>query len=42
MKLAFYRTGLAMVGPLRSSETLRRILRRIARGKNANYYLKGA
>jgi hypothetical protein len=42
VKLACYRTGVAMVRPLRSSETLRRILRRIARGKNANYYLKGA
>ncbi len=42
VKLAFYRTGVALVRPLRSSETLRRVLRRIARGKNANYYLKGA
>jgi hypothetical protein len=42
VKLACYRTGVALVRPLRSSETLRRVLRRIARGKNANYYLKGA
>ena len=39
-KLAFYRTGLAVVQPLRKSMTMRRILRRIALGKNANYYLK--
>jgi hypothetical protein len=37
-KLAFYRAGKACVQPLRSSETLRRILRRIALGKRANYY----
>jgi hypothetical protein len=42
IKLAFYRTGLAVVRPLRASQLLRRILRRIALGKNANYYLKGA
>lgn len=42
VKLALYRSGLAAVRPLRSSETLRRILRRIALGKNANYYLKRA
>mgnify|MGYP001764783898 CR=1 FL=1 len=42
IKLAFYRSGLAVVRPLRSSEALRRILRRIALGKNANYYLKRA
>lgn len=41
-KLAFYRSGLAVIRPLRSSQLLRRILRRIALGKNANYYLKGA
>lgn len=40
VKLAFYRTGLAVIRPLRSSQVLRRILRRIALGKNANYYLK--
>ena len=39
-KLAFYRTGMAAVQPLRKSMTMRRILRRIALGKNANYYLK--
>ena len=42
VKLALYRMGVAVVGPLRSSETVRRILRRIVRGKNANYFLKNA
>jgi hypothetical protein len=42
IKLAFYRAGLATIRPLRGSQLLRRILRRIALGKNANYYLKGA
>jgi hypothetical protein len=42
VKLAFYRAGLAVVRPLRTSQMLRRILRRIALGKQANYYLKGA
>jgi Cupin superfamily protein len=41
VKLAVYRAGLAVVRPLRASETLRRVLRRIALGKKANYYLKG-
>lgn len=40
VKLAAYRSILAVVQPLRSSLTLRRMLRRIALGKNANYYLK--
>ncbi|RTL50871.1 MAG: transcriptional regulator [Bradyrhizobiaceae bacterium] len=39
-KLAFFRAGRGVVEPLRSSESMRRILRRIALGKNANYYLK--
>lgn len=42
VKLAVYRSGLAVIRPLRTSETLRRILRRIALGKKANYYLKDA
>jgi hypothetical protein len=42
VKLAFYRTGVATVRPLRQSETLRRVLRRIVRGKDANYFLKNA
>ncbi|MEH2509912.1 hypothetical protein V1291_001266 [Nitrobacteraceae bacterium AZCC 1564] len=42
VKLAAYRTMAAAVQPLRSSETMRRIIRRIALGKNANYYLKKA
>lgn len=42
IKLAFYRTGLAAIKPLRGSLTMRRILRRIALGKKANYYMKDA
>jgi hypothetical protein len=42
VKLAVYRTGVAMVRPLRQSQTLRRVLRRIVRGKDANYFLKNA
>jgi len=41
-KLAVYRTAAAIVEPLRKSEGMRRIIRRIALGKNANYYLKKA
>ena len=42
VKLAVWRSARAVVEPLRSSETMRRIIRRIALGKNANYYLKKA
>jgi ribosomal protein L16 Arg81 hydroxylase len=42
VKLSFYRSVLAVIRPLRSSESLRRVLRRIALGKKANYYLKDA
>lgn len=42
LKLAFYRTGVAMIQPLRKSMAMRRMLRRLALGKRANYYLKGA
>ena len=42
LKLAFYRTVTTAIKPLRSSLTMRRVLRRIAIGKRANYYLKGA
>jgi Cupin-like domain len=42
LKLAFYRTVIAAIKPLRSSLAMRKILRRIALGKRANYYLKGA
>ena len=42
LKLAFYRTVIAAIRPLRSSLAMRRVLRRIALGKRANYYLKGA
>lgn len=40
VKLAIYRAGIATIQPLRKSETMRRVLRRIALGKKANYYLK--
>jgi hypothetical protein len=42
LKLAFYRTVIAAIRPLRASLKMRRVLRRIALGKRANYYLKGA
>lgn len=42
LKLVLYRTATTAVKPLRSSMAMRRVLRRIALGKKANYYLKGA
>ncbi len=42
MKLGFYRSVMAVVNPLRSSFAMRKVLRRLALGKNANYYLKDA
>lgn len=42
VKLAAFRAVRGTIEPLRTSETMRRILRRIALGKNANYYLKKA
>jgi hypothetical protein len=42
LKLALYRTVTTVLKPLRSSMAMRRVLRRIALGKKANYYLKGA
>jgi hypothetical protein len=42
LKLAFYRTVTTVIKPLRSSLAMRKLLRRIALGKKANYYLKGA
>jgi hypothetical protein len=42
LKLAFYRSVTMAIKPLRSSLAMRRVLRRIALGKRANYYLKGA
>jgi hypothetical protein len=42
LKLAFYRTVTTAIKPLRASMAMRRVLRRIALGKRANYYLKGA
>jgi hypothetical protein len=41
-KLAFYRNVVAAFKPLRPSLAMRRVLRHIALGKRANYYLKGA
>jgi hypothetical protein len=40
LKLAFYRTVTTAIRPLRASIAMRRLLRRIALGKRANYYLK--
>ena len=42
LKLAFYRTVTTAIKPLRASMAMRRVLRRLALGKQANYYLKGA
>jgi hypothetical protein len=42
LKLAFYRTVITAIRPLRASLAMRRVLRRIALGKRANYYLKRA
>jgi hypothetical protein len=41
LKLAFYRTVTTAIRPLRASLGMRRVLRRLALGKRANYYLKG-
>jgi len=38
LKLAMVRTAQATVSPLRKSEGMRRVLRRLVLGKNANYY----
>jgi hypothetical protein len=40
VKLAAFRTVRGVIEPLRASETMRRIIRRVVLGKNANYYLK--
>jgi hypothetical protein len=40
LKLCFYRTVTTAIKPLRASIAMRRVLRRIALGKRANYYLK--
>jgi len=39
-KLAVFRTATTAIEPLRRSETMRRIIRRIAFGRNANYYYR--
>jgi hypothetical protein len=41
LKLMFYRTVTTAIKPLRASMAMRRVLRRIALGKRANYYLNG-
>lgn len=40
LKIAAFRTASAAVAPLRRSESVRRALRRIVLGKNANYYYR--
>ncbi len=40
VKIAFHRTAMAVAAPLRGSATLRRVLRRIVLGKDANYFLR--
>lgn len=40
-KVAFIRAGEAIVSPLRKSEGLRKAIRSLVLGKNANYYYKG-
>ncbi len=42
LKLAMYRTVTLTIKPLRNSMAMRKLLRRIALGKKANYYLKDA
>jgi len=42
LKLALHRTVTTVIKPLRASMAMRRMLRRIALGKKANYYLKDA
>jgi hypothetical protein len=40
IKVAALRSVMAAVDPLRKSEAIRRALRRLALGKNANYYYR--
>jgi hypothetical protein len=42
LKLAFYRSVITAIKPLRASSAMRRLLRRAALGKPANFYLKDA
>ena len=42
MKLALFRTAHAAVEPLRKSETMRRLIRTVVLGKDANYYYRDA
>jgi hypothetical protein len=41
-KLAVFRTAAGAVAPLRRSESMRRVIRRLALGRNANYYYKAS
>ena len=40
MKLAIYRAAAGAVAPLRKNETMRRAIRRLAHGRDANYYYR--
>jgi hypothetical protein len=42
LKLAFYRSVVTAIKRLRASSAMRRLLRRLALGKRANYYLRDA
>lgn len=42
LKVAVFRAGTTAIRPLRASMAMRRVLRRLALGKKANYYLKDA
>ena len=42
MKLALFRTAHAAVEPLRKSETMRKLIRQVVLGKDANYYYRDA
>ena len=41
VKLACYRAAAAAVAPLRKNEGMRRLIRRVVYGRNANYYYRG-
>lgn len=40
MKLGLFRSARAVIAPLRRSEAMRRVLRSLALGRDANYYMK--
>jgi hypothetical protein len=39
-KVALYRTAAGAIAPLRKSEGMRRVIRRLALGRDANYYYR--